>query len=512
MTEHATKLEAVTFFEDRAEVTRLVAVDLQPGTHDLILTGVTALVHDASLQVEMHGDNALRVVSSRVVRRLVPPSQAGAEIESLEAEQRRARREAAAIGHAQQRTQERVARTLSLLDHWREGLAASPPLEPGADSPWSRSFDRLLDAAQEGERDQVVAGRAKRDADVAAQHASQRLAEARDAEPQLVCEVHVQVVADAPASGQIQVLYRTPGAVWRPEHLLRLTESGDGQNLEITTWATAWQITGEDWSGIQPRFSTARPASAASAPEPRDDVLRSRRKTPEERSQVAVQARDVAMDAAREGPRASEMPGVDDGGKPREYQALEATPLPSTGEPQRIEVESRSLAVEVRRVAFPERVPLAHYAVRGVMGTSPLLAGPARIARGRGQVGRSRVDFVAGGDPFELGLGPDEGIRLRRRIKREHDRSAVLGRQTVTTKVLVFLSNLSDETRTVEVVERIPVSEIEDVKVRLTRSPGWDHDERDGMLTATVNLPPRATRELEIEYELKAASDVTLPF
>ena len=206
-------------------------------------------------------------------------------------------------------------------------------------------------------------------------------------------------------------------------------------------------------------------------------------------------------------------PLVDDGGVPVTLEASGLIDLPSTGEPHRIVVRSLSLPVDVRRVLYPELGGCAHYAVKGVLRSAdPLLAGPAHVARENSFVGRTRVDFVAAGEPFELGVGPDEGIRVRREVKMEREKTAVLGTQTITRSVFVFVSNLSDERRSVFVVERVPVSEVEAVKVRVVESRGWSWDERDGFLSMELDLGPRETRELELTWEARAGADVVLPF
>jgi hypothetical protein len=127
-------------------------------------------------------------------------------------------------------------------------------------------------------------------------------------------------------------------------------------------------------------------------------------------------------------------------------------------------------------------------------------------------VGRGKVDFVAPGDALELGFGPDDGVRARRRSHDERDAQAFTGTQRLRRHVTVHLSNLSGEPRTVRVVERVPVSELESLAVSLVKAEGWRHDARDGFLQCDVELPPRGTRSLQLAWELKASSGAVLPF
>jgi len=274
-------------------------------------------------------------------------------------------------------------------------------------------------------------------------------------------------------------------------------------------------VAGEVWDDVEVRFSTARPARDASPPALVDDVLASRRKTDWERSRVEVSARDqaVALAGLDRGARAvDEMPGVDDGGEPVVFSPRERVSIAGDGRPFRVEVARVTLSARIERVVFPEVATVAHLRATATLEKAgPLLAGPARIARGKSLVGLSRIGFVGRGEPFEIGLGPDDGVRVRRAQHDEREVAAVIGTQRVRRKVEVFLVNLSDEPRRVEVTERIPVSEIEDVEITLTDAGGFRPEGKDGFLRREVELAAHATLELGLAYEIRAGSKVALP-
>src|SRR5262249_87793 len=198
-------------------------------------------------------------------------------------------------------------------------------------------------------------------------------------------------------------------------HVARLVPGdGDGTHeIELRTVAVVWQLTGEDWSQVRCRFSTARPARSATPPLLEDDVLRLTRKV--DRA-VHVEARDVAVATAGlgRGARAvDEMPGVDDGGQPLAYEAPRPAAIPGDGQPYRIDVDELRLRCTAELVVFPELSPVAHHrATATLIGARPLLAGPVRVARGQSMVGRSRLGFVGQGEPFELGFGVHDRVRL----------------------------------------------------------------------------------------------------
>jgi uncharacterized protein (TIGR02231 family) len=502
----------VTLFEDRAEVVRTSTVTLGAGNQRVRISGVTLLVDDRSLQVRLADTAAAEVLAAKIVRRRVPALDDDArELDAAVTDARAAQRAAAqAVG----RINATLARSRALLDTWLEGVTRVPTMSPEARKHWALAGERLLEGGAAAAAQTAQAGWEASQSREEVTLAQKRLDAARYVSSEYVAEVEVQLDVAQPIELELEITYRTPAALWRPEHLLRLAKTDEGHVLEWTTMATSWQITGEDWAGVEALYSTARPASAANAPRLRDDVLRTRRKSDEERKQVQVESRDMSVETARaHGGGAAEMMGVDDGGTPVLLEAPAPVDLPSTGEPHRVRVGEQRLPVTVRRVLYPELGAVAHYAARGVLsGGQCMLAGPAHIARGGSFVGRTRVDFIAAGESFELGFGPDDGVRVRRRLKNERERTPVLGTQTVSRRVFVFVSNLSDDARELHVVERVPVSEIDAVKVRVTHAEGWDWEERDGFLSRELRLEAHETAELELAWEIRAGSDVVLPF
>jgi uncharacterized protein (TIGR02231 family) len=261
-------------------------------------------------------------------------------------------------------------------------------------------------------------------------------------------------------------------------------------------------------------FSTARTARHAAPPVVGDDVLRLRRRSDEDKKHVVVEARDQVVAAAGldRGTRAvDEMPGVDDGGEPLAFAPAAKVSIPSDGRPLRVEVARASFPAEVALVLYPERAPVAHLRATATLAQgAPLLAGPVTLARGASLVGKARLDYVGAGEPFELGFGPDDAVRVRRTAADERDTTTFTGAQTIERTVKVYLSNLSGEARTVEVTERVPVSELAQVEVSFTPGP-WKWEPKYGFARQVVELPAGATRTLTLSYQVKAPAKVSLP-
>jgi uncharacterized protein (TIGR02231 family) len=515
----ANRAEEVTFFEDRAEVRRVAHLDATAGALWVALPGVSPAMDDRSLQVAVEGPEGATVLTARVYRRLHTPGALGREaLDALDAEARQHAR-AAAFERAQaSRLDAERARLDALITQWRDALSEVPlgAHQPDGLTPWRQAFDALNARHRDATSARTLAAHAIEDADRAAALARARAQQADTRQP--VCEACVEVQLDAALGGPLTITatYRVPCALWRPEHLARLrlpSPTAADATLEWLTWATAWQATGEDWSQVRATFSTARPAQTSSPPLLQEDRLYTRLRSTEERRVITVHAHEQAIERAAA--TAQDIPGVDDGGQPLRITCPHPVTIPPDGLPVRVELDQRAWPVSVGRRVVAARSEAAHLYARAPAAPSPLhpglplLAGPVQIARDQGWVGRAKLDFTADGQDLTLGFGTDDAVRVRRTTHTE--RPDKLSGQLERRTVRVSLSNLSDAPRLVEVVERVPVSELQEVQItRLSGDDPWQSDD-DGFQRITLTLPPNGYRALTLRYEVRAPSNVRLP-
>jgi hypothetical protein len=117
---------------------------------------------------------------------------------------------------------------------------------------------------------------------------------------------------------------------------------------------------------------------------------------------------------------------------------------------------------------------------------------------------------VAPGEVFSVGFGPDVEVRARRRVQDQREIVPVVGVQRLRRVVEIYLSNLADEARSVEVVERLPLGETDLVEVLVTELGGAQLDTKSGMARYQVILAPKNTQRLTLSYEVRAAPRVRL--
>lgn len=520
-----TTVKTVTFFEDRAEVVRAARVRCPAGRSRIVARGVTLLVDDRSLFARTgnpdSGDDAddagTRVISARVRRISEEKASESAEHAAALETAIRGKLEALhSVAAARARAEADARRAAGLLATWSSVAASVPSRSAEAVDELGASYT-TLDAAEQAAFERISALReeaARLDQDRA--HLDARLAQARTITPRYEAVVEIDLECDEAREVALTIVYRTPCALWRPEHRAHLETNDDGtREMSIVTFATAWQCTGETWTDVVCRFSTARPARPAAVPLLHDDILSTRTKTDDERKRIVVDARDQAIATAgiNRGTRdVSEMPGVEDGGEAQWLTGRAPATVTSDGRPCRVEIGQRTLPCDVALVAWPELAGAAHVRAIGTLpGPGPLLAGPVVVARGTEVVGRTRVKFTGAGEPIEIGFGVDDGVRVRRRTQERKKTTPITGTQHVEREVFVYVSNLAGDARSVAIVERVPVSEVEEVVIEIEKRRDLTRDARDGFVTLVANVGPNTTSELVLRYRIEASSNVVLP-
>ncbi|MFE4357668.1 mucoidy inhibitor MuiA family protein [Kitasatospora sp. NPDC056800] len=501
---------AVTCLEDRGQVERGTTVALAAGVQRLRLGPLTALAVDRTLRVES-GTDGVRVLESRLVRGWAPraPLPPGPEDSDLRHRLHRLNAESRLADQARARLEARLALLAQLsADLLREiGEAAGlGELEPNR---WARELDRV-DAEREryGEELRATHSRLRRLEEERSQ-ALTALDEAEEDPAELTAHLELTVEAARPGPAELTVSHLVPCALWRPSYRATL----DGGELRLESEAVVWQRTGEDWTNARLTFSTARSALATAPPAVAEDVLVLRERTDEERRTVEVELREEAV--AVLGP-ASRVPGVDDGGEVRVLPAPAPATVPSDGRAHRVPLGAFTGPAGSEYACAPELSPLVTQVVRFRNAAGhPLLSGPVELVRGSGFTGRGELRFTAADAEAELSFGSSDGYRVVRESEERQATAGLTGRQTTTRTVRLHLSRFSGpeerDERIVTVRERVPVSEVSAVEVRLRKeecSPAPDSFDAEGIVRWDVPLAPGARRTLTLVYEVSASAKV----
>jgi uncharacterized protein (TIGR02231 family) len=503
----ALPVERVTLSEDRAHVTRAGRVTLPAGLSRLSIRGVAPVLSDKTLGARALSEG-VQVIDARVTRapRLVdadrPARTQALEAELRELEAELAQQQAALKVHSALLAELGELQRLRLAE-WSQDVARGGGFAGSAEA---------LEGPRAGERDQRRRCAALRQEIGELERRRVELTRRLEASgtPATGCEATAVVELRAAAAGEVtlELDYIVPGAFWRPYHRARL---GEGR-VQFETEGCVWQNTGEDWEGVALTFSTERPSLGVSPPRLAADVLRARKTD----STVAVETRQEEIQVTGVGGAAGRakpaLPGIDDGGEAMSLAAAARADVPSDGRPYRVPIAAFEAPAEVDRVLMPELSRAVFLRSRQAnQGPRPVLAGPVDLVRDSGLMGRTSVLFVAPGERFELGWGPEPDLRVHREATQEDDESRMLSSWSTTRhKLTLRLSNLGGQARTVQLTERVPVSEVEQVQISVSVRETTDgaQPDKDGLVRWTVALAPRGRATVELAYSVRRHKDV----
>jgi len=491
----------VDLFQDRCVVVRRLALEA-PGRQTVVLEELSPLLRERA--VSFVGDGI--VVEDISVERLhLSNEEADSETAAhLERERELLHHRHQTQEAAARRAQERARRAEDILGTAREqtGRALCVREDPTA---WIDGLRALEEAHREarlhGTQARVTAQRTAAELELL----ERRRDAARFGQPRAVSQLTLRVVVERP--GDLEIRYVLPGAVWRPVH--RATLIGDALTWELC--AMAWNHTGEDWEQVPFVCSTARPGDHAAPPTLTDDIVHTQR-----RREVVVEVREEVIDTVRAGEeRVSGIPGVDDGGEPRTFTAPGPNTLPSNGRPIQFALDRWTTTATRSWIAFPERASeVVLRTSQHNVGSRPLLAGPVSLFRDGLAVGRGEVTLVPPGEPFQIGWGSHDGVRITRRRDHRVASARITGRKTHTFEVALRVVHLGDAPVRIVLTERILVSEVKEVKVSAPQpAPAFTSGpDPDGFCTWALSLEPGETRKLTYTVEVEAPAKVQLPF
>lgn len=501
----------VTLLEDRAQVLRRAQLDLSsPGHHRLVVLGVSPVLQDVSVHARAMSQGA-RVIDTSARRAVRVRREDKPElIRELDEQIRAQHTLLLQAGEQKSRAQlrwEKVRRMITqALDEIPQDAAW------GASDPevWGQTLEQLWERARSLQETMLEQHHKQEDLAESLNHLIARKHAALRPDHGVVGWIELDVMVETPGAHVLELGYVVPNAIWRPSHQACLS---DGR-VVWTCQATVWQYTGEDWVDVQLFCSTAQSSLGTDPPLLDDDLLDVQR----QQEQFVVQAREVAIQTAGPGGGASapadgvELPGVDDGGDVQILKPEGLSTIPSDGRPYTVSLLRFEAPAEVELVAMPERSP--RFFLRSTLrhvGRGPLLAGPVEIARDGGVVGWTKTLFVAPGERFVMGFGAEEAVRVARYTRQLLDKTDPDDKwRHKRHAVTLYISNLDDQRRKVTITERIPVSEIKQVRVQLVkeRTTGEPTMDDNGMCKWELELEPYSHLMHELVWEMSLAPDV----
>ncbi|WNG50752.1 mucoidy inhibitor MuiA family protein [Archangium minus] len=500
------KVSSVVVYPDRALVTRVETVACS-GRALAVFESVPPAAEPSSFRARSEDATVESLVSEERPLR----SEFAPELEALRGKREALDREIAELVDARTRGQtlQQLGESLSTVAVERVKRELTEP------KPDTRAWAQALDAAL----DTRLRAAATLSDQTARLREAQRELDALQAKQSFLTfsaermERRVEVRLACPSEGRarVELQYVVGGAGWAPVYEARADEAA-GQ-VELSTFATVRQSTGEDWSGVRLVLSTARPRANATPPELRPLALGAQERRAERKVLVR---RDEQQQHAQAG---GQTPGETEGSLRTASQGLsvqllvpELAQVPGDGSAVRLRVARTKLKSSFVWRTVPKLHPVVFRVARLVNGAPfPLLPGPVDMFRASGFIGRQSLEQVPQGGAFQLTFGIEESLRVERVVVQEIARDEGLfgGRRRFHYAYRFNLGNYRARPETVEVAEHIPVSELDDVKVELDNEKttgGYALEAMDGIATWKLTLAPSEQRSVDLSFHVDVPS------
>ena len=479
-----THIIAVTVYPDQALVTRRGVVALSGAEHEVAIADLPATLQPQSVRARGTGDLTVKLL--------------GLQIEPIDTAEHRTQQEAELTTHLHQlenesRQSSDYLGALQLQKGFLQGLseksveAFSQGLaqqQVGLDHVkallgfLSEQYHTLLTAiAQQEQTQQKLSGQLKL--------IRQKLHDLQTAAPETGYTIVGRIQAEEAGEFELEVSYVISQASWKPLYDLRLQKTDD--QLHLTYLAAIQQNSGEDWLGIPLCLSTARPHLEMAPPQLTPWYIDESRSAigqgPSARAGLNSKGPNPLMEAYR---MLGALPGSElPANMPpyeRESRSTESQPsgnvarfeldqpstIPSDDAPHIVTIVSDYYPCEMEYGVIPQLSDFAYLQamVSNPVNGLPLLPGVINVFRQNIFLGATELEFVAPGQSFNLNLGIEEGLQIKRQLV-EH--KVITQNQRCTTFAYSLkVANQTDQEAPLTLTEPLPISRNDKIVVKLT--------------------------------------------
>jgi len=323
---------------------------------------------------------------------------------------------------------------------------------------------------------------------------------------------------------ELQVSYLVKGASWNPIYDARA--DFEISQVGLISYGVIRQITGEDWKEVFCSLSTAKPRIGGSMPYVAPWFLRpyqpvvSRDKMPAAPS-VAYQTEAFKKEVgAVEEPVEAEIEfaTTEEKGIAVIYKLPSKVSVKSDKSENKFPISSQNLPAVFEYSSYPRISPFAYLGSRVTNSEGlQLLAGRVNIFLEGDFVGFSNIGNIAPSEEFDLYLGIDENVKVKREcLEKKVDETLIAGipsrTKRITYKYRLSVENYKSKLIKVKLFEAIPVSEDDRIKIKINEvslEPNVkDWEDRKGIWLWELELEPRQKQEIFYTFTVEHPRDM----
>ncbi len=514
----------VTVYNDRAQVVRTAEVELKQGINKLRFEDLPEAIDSRGIQVDGSGAATVLDVRFKIENLKEIPLEAWKELHAEQEEL--AQDEKAVLQRIEVLRQAKdFLRQIGLKVTHQTETEAEPELNPESWEKMLALYTGKNTEYDEGIREAEVELKEIREAlgkvraEIAAQGANLR-------KQRRVVEVDLEAAKAGKATLKLSYIVRGPK--WIPTYDVRVDTQT--REMEVKYFALVRQSTGEDWTDVALKLSTANPGLGGQHPElkPWRVSLRHPRQQKGVSHRAIVvggESYKVANNAYSAGsglygssldndvPWNTPAPEVQTRktlatrqGASVVFEVKGGSSIESDNVEHRVAVASVTLPAHFRYSAVPKEDPLAYLKAKATnTGTHPFLEGKANIYLDGGYVATSALEAVEPGEEFWVFLGADESMKVEHKLINHYQSSEGFRGKTVrhTFEYMMTLKNTHSVKEEIIVWNQLPISGSEGLEVKLLE-PKYSKD--------TDSLKMDDEQRMSWFYSMEPGEELKIPF
>ncbi len=505
-------VSSVTVYNDRAAVTRLGQVSLQPGIYLLVFNNLPANIVDQSVRVSGEAGAAkildVRVETSfldTVPEERVHALQAKVQDLQTEANELSDRLSVLATEHdfilqIKAQTADNINKDLKVqrptMEDWQKAIAFF-------DSNLNKNF---------AEQRKTIADRTtiQNKIDALQKQINQISPHSRRSVKNIVVEVQVSDAGEI----RLRPAYVILGARWYPEYDVRV--STESQDVQLGYYGFIQQNTGEDWANADLSLSTARPDVGGVKPELFPWYLTIAQPMPPlqksiSNAQLSAKKINEFSDRSAAGGAMQEMETPDAEVETEQTSAMFHIPslstIPSDNVAHKVTIAIDKMHADFSYSSTPKLSAFAYLeaAVRNTTA-APFLSGNASIFSNDDFVATSSIRTTLPNESFNVYLGVDPAIKIERKlVKKFTDYTGTFTKNVRVTYEFIFtLENTKSTGQKISVQDQLPVSQNEKIAVEQVE-PAEKEVRRDeqGFMNWTITLNPGEKKSWKLKFNVE---------
>lgn len=515
------RISQVTVYSSSAFVTRSAQVEVKPEDTRVIFAGIIPEIDENSIRVKGKGTAQVKILGAQMKREFteeapaVRVQQLETEIQAIQDQNVRLQNEKRVLAEEKQ-----YLDSVRLFANQKipEDLVTKMPSAQDLDATLVFLGTKLKANFERGQEIDITV----RESQKKLEKLRRELEELRGSVQKVKRSVVVEVEVVKAGLLNLDLSYRVYGASWNAVYDARA--DFEKSEVELVSYAVVRQNSGENWEGVDMVLSTAQVTSGGNMPEANSwfirpepppmplqkNVAMSRSRSEEMRVQALGGMADYSVAEKVAAPALMEAENVyaqaEAKGVSVAYKLTRKATVKTDGSDHKLPITAQNLKSNFEYSAYPRAAAMAY--LKSLVTNAKdlqLLGGRVNVFFDGDFVGTSSFDSIAPGEEFDLFMGADENVKVKRELLEKKSDDVFLGGIPSPTKKMIYkykltVENYKTKASRVNLFDAIPVSEDERIKVKVSglnlEPKQKDWKDRKGIWRWELQLEPKAKQEI----------------